>query len=111
VAVVVADTLVVDTVADPLLLPAGTVSEAGTVADGELDASATTAPPEGAAAVSDTVSDDVPPPTTLDGLSAADERVALGAGGGGEVTVHPERRALTGPVPSSTSTVQSAGAW
>jgi len=84
--------------------PAGTVTEAGTVAAAVLLlVNATRAPPAGAGAVSVTVAELVPPPCRVAGLRLTELRAAT-------VTVHPESRALVGVAePSFTSTVQSAG--
>ena len=84
--------------------PAGMVSVAGTVtAAALLLLSETTAPPAGAGAVSVTVAETVPPPTTVAGLSVRELNAAA-------VTVHDDSRTLTGEAePSFTSTVQSAG--
>ena len=66
------------------VLPAGTVTAAGTVARDffALDR-LTSTPPEGAAAVSFTVPTDEPPAVTADGLSASDESLGAAGGGGG----------------------------
>ena len=63
-------TAVVDTVNVAVVAPAGTVSVAGTVA-GLMADSWTTAPPDGAGALSVTVAVDDDPPGTLVGLSAS----------------------------------------
>jgi hypothetical protein len=95
-----------DVVAD--VPPAGTVTEAGTVAAAVLLLlSDTTAPPVGAAALSVTVAEPVAPPCRVAGLRLTELRAAAG---GGAVTVHPDSRTLVGVAePSFTSTVQSAG--
>ena len=59
-----------------VVAPAATVTLTGTVADALLLDSVTTAPPEGAAAVSVTVPVEPDPPTTLAGLRARDASVA-----------------------------------
>ena len=70
-----------------VVAPAATVTLAGTVAaDVLLLDSVTTAPPEGAPAVSVTVPVDPVPPTTLAGLSKTD------ASAGGGVTISPAVR-------------------
>ncbi len=66
-----------------LVLPPGTVTEAGSLATDELSLSETTAPPLGAAALNVTVPWDVLPPLTLVGLSES----ALNTGNTGGVTV------------------------
>jgi hypothetical protein len=66
----------VDTVKVALVAPAGTVTLAGTVAaEALLLASATSAPPAGAAALSVTVPVDPTPPVTLVGFRLRDETV------------------------------------
>ena len=71
-----------------LVAPAATVTLAGTPASAvSLLASATTAPPEGAALVSVPLPCEVPPPVTLLGFSARVFRLAGGGGGGTGVTV------------------------
>ena len=79
--VVVADveTARVVTVNVALALPAGTVTEAGTVAaDALLLVSATTAPPSGALLLSVIVPVDAVPPVTLVGLRATAVKLAAG---------------------------------
>jgi hypothetical protein len=62
-------TAVVVTVKDPLVAPAAMVTEAGTVATAVLfDDSVTTAPPLGAALVSNSEPETVPPPSTKVGV-------------------------------------------
>jgi glycine cleavage system aminomethyltransferase T len=102
--VVVELTALVATAVVADVAPAGTVRLAGTVAAAVLLLdSDTTAPPDGAAAVSVTVAVLVAPPCTVDGLRLTELRAAA-------VTVHPESRALVAVAePSFTSTVQSAG--
>jgi hypothetical protein len=75
-----ADTADVVTVKVRLVLPAATVTLAGTVAtDVLLLDSETTVPPDGAALVSVTVPCELPPPVTLAGLNESAESVgALG---------------------------------
>jgi hypothetical protein len=89
--------------------PAGTLWVAGTVAAAVLLlVSDTRAPPAGAALVSVTVAEAVPPPDTVAGSRATALRVA--EGGAGAVTVQPDSRTFAGVAePSFTSTVQSAG--
>jgi hypothetical protein len=84
--------------------PAGTVTLAATVAAAVLLlVKDTTAPPDGAGAVSVTVAVLEAPPWTDDGLRPIELSAAA-------VTVHPESLALVGVAePSFTSTVQSAG--
>ena len=67
---------VVVAVNDALVLPAGTVTDAGTVTYDELSDSVTTAPPVGAAPVSVTVPCEGLPPVTLAGLKLTELRVA-----------------------------------
>jgi len=63
------------------VVPAATVTLAGTVASDVLDeASVTMAPPAGAAAVSVTVPVDGLPPATLVGLNVSDDSAAAGTG-------------------------------
>ena len=70
------ETADVVTVKVRLVVPGATVTLAGTVAAAELSDSVTTAPPDGAAALSVTVPVDDAPPTTVVGLRVSDERVA-----------------------------------
>jgi hypothetical protein len=115
VAVIVADrvslTAVVLTVKLALVAPAVTVTLGGTLAMvGLLLDSVTANPPDGAAALSVTVPVTELPPITFVWLSVNEDN-ATWDGGGGEVTVHPESRAVAAAAePSFTSTVQSAGA-
>ena len=60
-----------------LLLPAGTVTLAGTLADVLLLDSETDTPPLGAAAVSTTVPWEAVPPTTLAGLTVTELKAAV----------------------------------
>ena len=73
-------TVLVVTVKVAVVLPAATVTEAGTVAEPLLLESETETPPAGAAALKVTVPVEVPPLTTLVGLTETDERATLGAG-------------------------------
>jgi hypothetical protein len=96
-----------------LVDPAATVTLGGTVAATGLSlVSATGKPPAGAAEVSVTVPvDDVPPMTSV-GLTVTLESVGVddGGGGGGELTVQPDKVAVAGVAePSLTETLQSAG--
>jgi hypothetical protein len=59
--------------------PAGTVTLAGTTADGLLSESVTTAPPMGAVPLRVTVAVDVSPPITLAGLSVTEDATVTGA--------------------------------
>lgn len=69
-------TIDVFTVKVALLLPAGTVTLAGTLADPLLLERLTTAPPAGAGPLSVTVPvEDCAPPTTLVGLRVSEETV------------------------------------
>jgi len=68
VAVALAPTAVVETLNVALVEPAGTVTEAGTVAAALFDASVTVVPPVGAALFNVTVAVEGLPPTTLVGL-------------------------------------------
>lgn len=72
-------TELVVTVKLALLLPAGTVTLAGTVTADELSESDITAPPVGAAALKVTVPVEELPPITLDGLRETVLRVAVAA--------------------------------
>src|SRR3954466_10591336 len=73
-----------------LVLPAGTVTLAGTLAAaGSSLVSATLKPPDGAAAVSVTVPVDGSPPTTSVGLTLTVERAAGPEDGGGWVRPPP----------------------
>ena len=103
--VVVEATALVATEVAADVAPSGTVTVAGTVtALMLLLISDTAAPPAGAGAVSVTAAEAVAPPCTVAGLRVTELRAA------GAVTVHPDRRTLTGAAePSFTSTVQSAG--
>jgi hypothetical protein len=74
-------TVVVVTVKERLLAPAGTVTLAGTVAALESSDSETTAPPLGAAALKVTVPVAELPPLTLVGLTVTLESATLGADG------------------------------
>src|SRR5437867_12537568 len=86
VAVVDAVTVVVLTAKVALVLPAGTVTLAGTLAAPLLLDSVTCAPPAGAGPLSVTVPvEDCTPPTTLVGFKVSEER--LGRGGGVTVSV------------------------
>ena len=69
-----------------LVLPAGTVIEAGTVAKVLLLANATTMPPVGAALAKVTVPLTEAPPVTLAAASVTEESVAVAAAG---VTLSP----------------------
>lgn len=64
----------------PVVLPAATVTKAGTVADGSLLDRVTEAPPAGAAAVKVTVPVEDTPLATLTGLSATEESAAAETG-------------------------------
>ena len=94
-----------------LVSPPATVTLSGTVAAVAFPLeSATTSPPAGAGPVRVTVPVLVEPSTTAVGLRLRLESDAE-AGGGAELTVQPERRAVAAVAdPSLTSTVQSAGA-
>jgi FlaG/FlaF family flagellin (archaellin) len=62
-----------------LVLPAGTVTLAGTVATAVLPlVRVTTAPPVGAAPLKVTVPVDVAPETTVDGFNVTDDTVGVG---------------------------------
>jgi hypothetical protein len=58
--------------------PAGTVTLAGTVADGLLSDSATSTPPVGAAAFRVTRPVEAVPPTTVAGVTATDDSATAG---------------------------------
>ena len=70
-------TEVVLTVKVAVVLPAATVTEAGTVAAALLLESETDTPPVGAAPLNVTVPVDEVPPVTLVGLSETDDRATL----------------------------------
>ena len=61
------------------VMPAGTVTLAGTAADALFSESETAAPPAGAAPLRVTVAVDVSPPITVAGLSAIDDATVTGA--------------------------------
>ncbi len=84
------DTVVAVNVA--LMLPAGTVTDAGTVTEDELSQTVTTAPPVGAGPVSVTVPCEELPPFTLVGfmLSAFSLTVTAGVTVSVAVRVTPE---------------------
>jgi len=105
-------TSLVETVKVVLVDPAGTVTLGGTVAAAVLSlVRSTVKPPEGAAELRVTVPVAGAGPTRSVGLTVSEERDTEDAGGGEELTVQPDRRALTAVAePSLTSTVQSAGA-
>lgn len=71
-------TVLVDTVKVAVVLPADTVTEAGTVAEALLLASEIDTPPDGAALLRVTVPVADVPPLTLVGLTARDETVTAG---------------------------------
>src|SRR5918911_3417517 len=106
-------TSLVETVKVARVDPAGTVTLGGTVAAAVLSlVRSTVKPPEGAAELRVTVPVAGSGPTTSVGLTVSEERDTEDDGGGGEeLTVQPDRRALAAVAePSLTSTVQSAGA-
>src|SRR5919205_200832 len=105
-------TSLVETVKAARVDPAGTVTLGGTVAAAVLSlVRSTVKPPEGAAEVRATVPLAGSGPTTSVGLTVSEESDADDDGGGEELTVQPERRAVAAVAePSLTSTVQSAGA-
>ena len=76
-AVAEAVTVFVVTVKVAVVLPAATVTEAGTVAEALLLESETEMPPVGAALLKVTVPVEDTPPTTLVGLTETDERAAV----------------------------------
>jgi hypothetical protein len=80
VTVVVPDTEAVDTVKVPELLPAGIVSEAGTVAAALLLASLTDMPPEGAGPVSVAVPVELAKLFTVVGFRVSADRLTVAAG-------------------------------
>jgi len=92
-----------------LVLPAATVTLAGTAATPVLLLeSVTTAPPVGAAAVSVAVPCDEPPPTTLVGLTDSEASDAVAAGG---VTVSDAVRVAPPYDPVIVTPVEAATAW
>src|SRR5918911_863221 len=105
-------TSLVETVKVARVDPAGMVTLGGTVAAAVLSlVRSTVKPPEGAAELRVTVPVAGSGPTTSVGLTVSEERDTEDDGGGEELTVQPERRALAAVAdPSLTSTVQSAGA-
>jgi hypothetical protein len=105
-------TSLVETVKVALLDPAGTVTLGGTVAAAVLSlVRSTVKPPEGAAELRVTLPVAGSGPTTSVGLTVSEESDAEADGGGEELTVQPDRRAVAAVAePSLTSTVQSAGA-
>jgi len=68
-------TAVVDTVKFAIVCPAGTVTDAGTLAAELLLVSATFAPPDGATPFKVTVPVDIPPFQTVDGLRTSDPMI------------------------------------
>jgi hypothetical protein len=80
VAAVTDETELVVTEKDLLVLPAVTVTLAGTLAAAESSDRVTTVPPDGATALSVTVPVEVLPPVTLDGLSVNEDGGAAAAG-------------------------------
>ena len=80
VATVAVVTVTVVTVNVAVVAPAATVTVAGTVAAPVLLDSVTTAPPAGAALVNVTVPVAAAGPTTLDGFTVTDERLAVAGG-------------------------------
>jgi hypothetical protein len=77
VAEALADTAEVDTVNVPVVDPAATVTEAGTVADALFEARFTTVPPAGAGALIVAVPVEEVPPTTVVGLTATETVVPV----------------------------------
>jgi hypothetical protein len=102
----------VETVKAVLVDPAGTVTLGGTVAAAVLSlVRSIVTPPDGAAELRVTVPVAGSGPTTFVGLMVSEESVAEDAGGGEELAVQPDRRAVAAVAePSLTSTVQSVGA-
>ena len=74
VAIVDDDTAEVETVKVADVLPAATVTEAGTVAEAEFELRETVAPPVGATAVKVMVPWEVEPPVTVVGVRLTDAR-------------------------------------
>src|SRR5215203_1252007 len=105
-------TSLVETMKVVLVDPAGTVTLGGTVAAVVLSlVRSTVKPPEGAAELRVTIPVAGSGPSRSVGLTVSEERDTDDDGGGEELTVQPDRRALaTVAEPSLTSTVQSAGA-
>jgi len=95
-----------------LVDPEGTVTLGGTAAAAVLSlVSSIVKPPDGAAELRVTVPVAGSGPTTSVGLTVSEESDAEADGGGEELTVQPDRRAVAAVAePSLTSTVQSAGA-
>jgi hypothetical protein len=85
----------VETVKAVLVDPAGTVTLGGTVAAAVLSlVRSIVTPPDGAAELRVTVPVAGSSPTTFVGLMVSEESVAEDAGGGDELTVQPDRRAV-----------------
>jgi hypothetical protein len=82
-------TVLVETLNVAVVLPAATVTEAGTVADALLLESETETPPEGAAPLKVTVPVAAVPPVTLAGLTESEESATPTFAESGMVTVEP----------------------
>ena len=77
-AIVDDDTAEVETVKVAVVVPAATVTEAGTVAEAEFELREMVAPPVGAAAVKVTVPWELEPPVTVVGLRLTELKAAAG---------------------------------